>query len=241
VSVEGCRSTHDGIRGAGSFERTAAALDSLAREKVPSLISFTAHRANFREFPEVARFGRAHGARRVWADRLVPQGHGANLADLALTPEETQELFTLMARARGTRLMQRFARTEIAMGRALQFLLGGGRPYRCAAGDTLITIQPNGELYPCRRMPISVGNVRETPIAELYARSGLLQALRDKNRTSQGCGACFFSGLCRGGLRCLSYAVTGDPFAADPGCWLADGSSLPKEHHVKEVISCLSR
>jgi len=221
VSVEGTRSTHDSIRGTGSHERTAAALKHLAQEKVPTLISFTAHRANFREFPEVARFGRELDAKRVWADRLVPQGHGTDLTDLVLTRDETQELFLLMAQARGSKLRQRFARTEISMARALQFLEGGGRPYQCAAGDTLITIQPNGDLYPCRRMPIVTGNVRETPLVELYQRSGLFQALRNRGRISEGCGSCFFSGLCRGGLRCLSYAVTGDPFTADPGCRLA--------------------
>ena len=107
------------------------------------------------------------------------------------------------------------------MHRALQFLVGGGRPYRCTAGDSLITVQPNGDVVPCRRMPLRVGNLLETPLAELYERSPLLRALRDPDRASRGCERCAFARLCGGGLRCLSAAVHGDPFVADPGCWLA--------------------
>ena len=44
------------------------------------MISFTAQRSNYREFPEVARLGRQLKINRVWADRLIPEGqaqHGA--------------------------------------------------------------------------------------------------------------------------------------------------------------------
>src|SRR5579883_386589 len=52
VSIEGIRATHDRIRGTGTFDRTVAAIRHLTRERVPVLISFTAHRGNFREFPD---------------------------------------------------------------------------------------------------------------------------------------------------------------------------------------------
>jgi hypothetical protein len=35
-----------------------------------------------------------------------------------------------------------------------------------------------------------------------------------------GCQDCFYNGLCRSGFKCLSYAMTGDSFQADPGCWV---------------------
>ena len=117
------------------------------------------------------------------------------------------------------------SRTEVTMHRALQFLVGGGQPYHCTAGDSLITVQPNGDVYPCRRLPIRVGNLLETPMAELYYSSDLLCALRDRNCVSHGCEACYFARLCRGGLKCLSYATANDAFVADPGCWLADRTS----------------
>ncbi len=229
VSIEGTQATHDQIRGTGNFERTVEAIKHLVRARIRTLIAFTAHRANFRQFPEVARLGRRLGVARVWADRLIPWGSGTALQSQLLTPVETHEFFELMRQAQAEAgRFWRFNRTEIAMHRALQFLVGGSKPYHCTAGDSLITVQPNGDLYPCRRMPIRVGNLLETPLAELYDHNELFQALRDRNRLSQSCQDCFYAKLCRGGLKCLSYAVTGDPFQADPGCWYAARDVMPK-------------
>ena len=43
--------------------------------------------------------------------------------------------------------------------------------------------------------------------------------LREQLLTPDGCETCTHRRACRGGLRCLSYAVTGDPLGADPACW----------------------
>jgi radical SAM protein with 4Fe4S-binding SPASM domain len=221
VSIEGNSTTHDKIRGSGNLEQTVSALKHLVRERIRTFISFTAHQDNFREFTEVARLGRRLQVSRVWSDRLIPWGIGSGLKEKVLTPEDTQEFFEIMKKARNHVSRRWFGRTEIAMHRALQFLVAGGRPYHCTAGDTLVTVQPNGDLYPCRRMPIPVGNLLETPLIELYFNSNLFHALRNRNLISEKCQDCFYSKLCRGGLKCLSYAMTGDPFKTDPGCWQA--------------------
>jgi len=225
VSIEGTKERNDAIRGPGAWDQTVAALKNLVQERMRTAISFTAQKSNFREFGEVARLGRELGVTRVWSDRVIPSGDGADAADEVLLPEETRELLETMhhAHAEG---MRQFCRTEVYMHRALQFLFAGGTPYHCAAGDTLVTVMPNGDLYPCRRMPIRVGNLMEKPLTELYAESELLQALRDRGRVNQGCEDCSFSRSCGGGLRCLSYAMTGNPFKADPGCWRAAGQQI---------------
>ncbi len=217
VSIEGTPTTHDRIRGPGDYTRTVSAVKNLVREKIPTIISFTAHRSNYQEFYDVARLGRRLKVSRVWADRFIPIGRGSAWKDQVLSPEETREFVRIMYRAQCEGSSRRFNRTEISMHRALQFL-EGGMPYHCTAGDTLLAVQPNGDLYPCRRMPIKAGNLLETPLTELYHKNTLLCALRDRKRTSNGCEGCIHSGVCRGGLKCLSYAVSGNPFNADPGC-----------------------
>ncbi|MBW2529056.1 MAG: radical SAM protein [Deltaproteobacteria bacterium] len=215
VSIEGDRDTHDRIRGAGSYERAIAGLKRLIGRGVPTQISFTAHRGNVDQFSHVADLGCELGVSRVWSDRLIPCGSGAELA--GLDAAQTRRLFEAMQEARD----RAAGATEIAMHRALQFLVAGGKPYHCAAGRRLLTVLPNGDLVPCRRMPIRVGNVTATPLGELYEKSDWLQALRDPNRTPDGCRGCRYERRCGGGLRCLAYAVHGTPFATDPGCWRA--------------------
>ncbi len=233
VSLEGTPETHDAIRGRGDHDRTLGAIRVLAGAGIRAVVSFTAHRGNMREFPDVVRAASRAGASHVWADRLVPWGSGTGMADLLLSPEETKELFNVMRRSQLASRRWPRSRTRVSMDRALQFLVSDSRPYRCSAGDTLLTVMPDGTLYPCRRMPIEVGNVLESSLSDLYLGNGLLRDLRDRDRVAEGCEGCHFAYLCGGGLRCLSHAVHGDPFRADPGCWIAAGGTpepvLPSE------------
>lgn len=57
ASMEGGEATHDRIQGGGDFRRTVAPIQHLVRFGVPTMISFTAHRQNYREFPAVAGLG----------------------------------------------------------------------------------------------------------------------------------------------------------------------------------------
>jgi len=234
VSVEGTRPTHDSIRGEGDLDRTVTAAKRLLKAGVTTHISFTAHRNNHKEFPDVARLGMKMGVDMVWSDRLIPCGTGATLVDPVLTPEETRSYFKSMRRARMRAHRRPFCRTEVRMGRALQFLVTGGTAYRCNAGRGLLNFMPNGDVYPCRRMPILVGNARDTPLVELYEGNQMLRDLRDPHRISDGCLECEHAFQCQGGLRCLAYAVTGSPFNADPGCWIASNAGTVPRTGVRE-------
>jgi radical SAM protein with 4Fe4S-binding SPASM domain len=229
VSLDGGRSTHDSLRGPGSFDKTVSAIRLLVGKNIRTFISFTAHRDNYLEFPVVADIGNRLKVARVWADRFVPPAAGSarrcdERTPTILSPRETFDFFGLMHEAGKSKArcwLPRRKQTEIAMHRGLQFLVGGGTPYGCTAGQSLLAVLPNGDVYPCRRMPVKVGNVLRSPLMEIYSESALLRALRDRDRVCEECRGCFFVNDCRGGSKCLSYALTGDPFALDPGCWLS--------------------
>lgn len=220
VSIDGDEATHDSIRGQGDFKRISRAIGHLGDNGIRTLISFTASRRNYRCFGDVAKLGMKLGVSKVWTDRFIPCGGSASREDDVLSPGEVRDFFLAVLKVKEKAGRNPLRRTEIALDRALQFLAGGGEPYRCAAGDTLITVMANGDVVPCRRMPIRTGNVLDRPLEEIYRESPLFIALRDRQKTAQGCGGCFYERLCGGGLRCLSYALTGDPFRKDPGCYV---------------------
>lgn len=222
VSLDGGVDTHDRIRGAGNHASVCAGVRQLVRRGVPTLVSFTAHRDNYREFPQVVKTAKALGVSRVWADRYIPLGPDTSASGLrTLSPDETRDFMLLLAAGWSKGFPWPARRTEVACHRALQFLTGGGRPYACAAGSTLLTVMSNGDLVPCRRMPVVVGNLLSDSLVDLYRDDAFLRELRRRDLPIAGCEACIHRRLCRGGLRCLARAVTGNPFRADPGCWLA--------------------
>lgn len=224
VSMDGGPLIHDAVRGTGSHRKVVAAVERLMRRRIPVLISFTAFRDNYRDFTKVALIGKELNVKRIWADRLIPHGRGAELEYQVLNPDETFAFFRIIKKARHEMEKTWFNKTEIAMHRALQFLVGGGRPYHCTAGESLVTIMPNGDVLPCRRMPIAVGNIYQTPLTEIYFENDLFKKLRYPTAQDPACAGCAFKDGCRGGLKCLSFARTGHPFAADPGCWLKASS-----------------
>ena len=217
ISIDGSAATHDAIRGAGNFARAVSGIRALVAAGIHTVISFTALRSNRHEFPLVARLGRELGVARVWTDRLIPEGQGGR--DEVMSPVETRDYMDLLASTKSQIEAGSKPRTEVTLSRALQFFAGGEPVYHCKAGDTLITVMPNGEVYPCRRLPISVGNLNQSTLAEIYAGAPLAN-LRHPPQQNEDCADCLYRSLCRGGLRCLAYAMTGDSTRRDPGCWV---------------------
>jgi radical SAM protein with 4Fe4S-binding SPASM domain len=228
VSIDGSPATHDRIRGQGTHAMAVRGVEQLVKHGIRTLISFTAHADNYRDVADVAALACRLGVSRFWVDRFIPIGRGRDLDGRSLSPEQTLELFHLIDEQRRRR---RSSRTEIAMQRALQFLVAGTPPYRCRAGGELIALLPNGDLLPCRRLPLRAGNLSEAGLRDIYRASPVLKGLRDRALPAAGCGGCFYSRVCGGGLRCLAYALHGDPHRADPGCWLAQGRECAFEPH----------
>jgi radical SAM protein with 4Fe4S-binding SPASM domain len=138
-----------------------------------------------------------------------------------MSSEETRQFVGIMERERRRGWLRK---SPVVLHRSLQFTSSGTTPYRCTAGDTLITVLPNGDVCPCRRMPLIVGNMHQQPLEQLYQNSEVFRRLRNKQRISSGCEGCFYARTCGGGARCIAFAHHGDPFRSDPGCWLATGS-----------------
>jgi AdoMet-dependent heme synthase len=98
-----------------------------------------------------------------------------------------------------------------------------------------------GEVFPSGFLPISGGNIRQKPLAQIYQHSPLFKSLRDTGQLKGKCGVCEFRHVC-GGSRARAFALTGDPLAEEPCCLYVpkvtampqratevfDGSSLPR-------------
>jgi AdoMet-dependent heme synthase len=84
-------------------------------------------------------------------------------------------------------------------------------------GKGFVFISHTGNVYPSGFLPIHAGNIRETPLGEIYRNAPIFKALRDTSRLEGKCGVCEYKEIC-GGSRARSYALTGDPLAAEPCC-----------------------
>ena len=84
-------------------------------------------------------------------------------------------------------------------------------------GKGFMFISHVGNVYPSGFLPIHAGNVRDTPLSDIYRNAPIFKSLRDTSKLEGKCGACEYKEIC-GGSRARAYAVTGDPLAQEPCC-----------------------
>jgi radical SAM protein len=162
-----------------------------------------------------ARTTEAHHFRRVAVQRDILRRHGDDhVAVLGLGP-----LYAgLRARLAGLDLTARRARRP---------------PMDVNAARGFVFVSHHGTVHPSGFLPLAAGDVRRTPLPEIYRTSPLFTGLRDPDRLSGRCGACEFRTVC-GGSRSRALALAGDPFAAEPWCAYRPGS-FP---YQDELASC---
>ena len=84
-------------------------------------------------------------------------------------------------------------------------------------GKGFLFVSHVGNVYPSGFLPIHAGNIRDTPLSEIYRNAPIFKSLRDTSKLEGKCGACEYKEIC-GGSRARAYAVTGDPLAQEPCC-----------------------
>jgi radical SAM protein len=84
-------------------------------------------------------------------------------------------------------------------------------------GKGFLFVSHVGNVYPSGFLPIHAGNIRETPLQDIYRNAPIFKSLRDTGKLEGKCGACEYKEIC-GGSRARAYAVTGDPLAQEPCC-----------------------
>lgn len=216
VSLEGGQKTNDYIRGKGTYKKIAKGIKNLKKYNIFTSISFTATTLNYKEFPKVVSYAKKYKVDNVWSDRYIPLGDSED-KNLALNVSQTQEYLSIMAKERLKLKRKQYNKTTISMYRALQFQKTNDFAYGCTAGDTLLTVMENGDLVPCRRMPIVVGNLLKDDMYKLYKTNSILKELR-KNTIPDDCNDCEHAQMCHGGLKCLTYAIYKDLNHKDIGC-----------------------
>ncbi|HUI39838.1 MAG TPA: radical SAM protein [Methanothrix sp.] len=213
ISLDGAsQEKHDQSRGAGSFQAALEGIKSL-RGKVDFQINFTITRGNADDVSAILSLAEDLGAKALHFFFLVPTGRGRE-EDL-ISAKRQEELLRMIDRERSRR------RLEIQVTCAPQYArLAGtsakGRGGGCLAGSRFVFVSRRGEVYPCGYLPLLAGSIRNKKFMEIWERSPVLQALRERDLKGK-CGGCRFRQAC-GGCRARAFALTGDFLGPDPLC-----------------------
>ena len=87
----------------------------------------------------------------------------------------------------------------------------------CLAGQAVCFVSHTGEVFPCGYLPVSSGNIKDTPLPTIWRDSTIFANLRDETKLEGKCGCCEFKKVCMG-CRARAYAETYDYMAEEPNC-----------------------
>lgn len=217
VSLEGATAkTNDDVRGTGSFEATLNAIRCLRDAGIDVSVMSTISRLNYQEVPDLIELAGREGVATLAFERLIPEGAGEELSDQVLSADELRDLYQLVYS-----LAMDNPPVRVLMYRPL-FALIAPEDHTvgalCSAGNNALTIMPDGTVYPCRRLPIPIGNVLTDGFFKIWYGSEVLWRLRNPKKLSGKCNNCSLLTQCRG-CRAMAYFTTGDYMAEDPQCW----------------------
>jgi len=226
VSMEGMEKNNDEIRGKGSFQKTVESIKMLVNARVPVRVSFTLTQKNVEDVPSLAKLLqklRTHG---LGTRRLIPWGAGEELREYMLTPLQLRD-FYMQVKEINKKLAKKGEVFRIVIGcesgifteNILADPESDMRPNICGVTEgRVMVIMANGDIFPCRRFPIKVGNALQDSLFDVYY-SKQMREFRDLDKLHPFCQKCPNFTNCFGGARCVTYAYTQKWNIPDVQCW----------------------
>ncbi|MBU6427641.1 MAG: radical SAM protein [Cyanobacteria bacterium REEB65] len=216
VSLDGpSAAVHESVRGDGTWEFTRRGIANLQEAGISVELKVTLIRG--RNDTDPGAYLRVAAQWRVAVvsfARLVPLGSGRELSryDAASYRSVLERLAA--ARVEGVVAEVRDATFDRS------YRLGMPQRFRSEEGYSVLAIDADGTCMASRRMPIKLGNIRTTRLADLW-RHPWLEQIRGRPPGGK-CRRCAMVDWCRGGSRAAAWAVAGDLMAPDPACWLEE-------------------
>jgi len=224
VSLEGMKKNTDEIMGRGAFEKVIKAIKLLVKANIPTRISFTLTKKNMNDVPKLVKLCEKLGVVALGTRRLIPWGRGKELQEYMLQPEELRNFYLKVKE-----INKRRKKTRVVIGcesaifneEILADPLSNMQINFCGVTQgRALTIMANGDILPCRRLPIVVGNALSDNLYDIWY-SKPMRDLRNLDKLSPFCQKCPNFSNCFAGGRCVTYAYTGKVDLPDVQCWRA--------------------
>jgi len=215
---------NDFIRGKGSFQKTLEAIE-LLKNDFEVILMFTVSKYNLDEVPKLFDFSLSLNIDGFIIERFIPLGQGKQMKEYLLDSQDWQKLVNMVLESCQYECLKEDILPIKAFWIKLKtHLLNGKTPQllgaTCAIGPDNLCLMSQGEVYPCRRFNLTLGNLQNQSLFELVANSKILSQFQNKKNLKGKCRQCTINCW---GCRALSYSLTSDYFGEDTQCWKSLG------------------
>ncbi|MGM9986463.1 MAG: radical SAM protein [Bacillaceae bacterium] len=233
ISFDGPTSAiHDNFRGIpGSFEEAIRGAKLIKKHGIELQINTTITKHNVAFLEDIIELAHQLNVNALHLFMLVPVGCGVQITESNMLSAEKYEevLHWFYERSREvpfeiratcaphyyrimaqeiTKRGERFVRNKQGM----HALTKG-----CLAGTGVCFISHKGNVQPCGYLPVFAGNIRQTPLSEIWNNAPLFQTLRDTSQLEGKCSYCEFVNICSG-CRARAFYESGSYLTEEPYC-----------------------
>jgi len=226
ISIDGIKETHNKIRRKNfAYDKAIEGIKNASNEGISVVAAMTLMKSNMNEFEEVIKNVYPVGAKKVGFKTYIPN---PNLGSKDPEFVNSFEIYNIMNTT--LKLVEKYKRkiTVLQSDVLWQIFQDGENPLikkakkentwlcGCSAGFRMLSVLSDGTVYPCRRLPLPIGNIKEG-FKNLVLENKVMEGLRDLNQIREN-SLCDKVVHCRG-CRAVAYAITGDYMAKDPMCF----------------------
>jgi heme d1 biosynthesis radical SAM protein NirJ len=246
ISLDGIGATNDWFRGQnGAFDAALAGVRECQKRDIKVGLRFTMTNDNAAQLPDLLALAEREGVEKFYLSHLVYAGRGNKHRGDDTDWTVTRSAMELLIE-RAWQAVSEGHELEIVTGNNdtdavffLQWVAANFSPEQVAhvrrhleawggnsSGLGVANIDTQGVVHPDTYWSdYSIDSVRKRPFSTIWQdlSDPMLAGLRMQPRPLKGrCGACAYKSVCGGNTRIRALQLTGDPWEADPACYLSD-------------------
>lgn len=221
ISLDGSDAlTHDKIRGKGSFDKACNAITCLVDKKIYTSVHTVLQTENIDDIDNMVFLCDKLHVSRLTFSRLVPIGNAKQRKNSFLSADKIKKAYYHIYDLKVKKGFE-----FINLERDLWQIIDSNCGSTCPAGTSSITLLHDGTVVPCRRVPIEIGNIKESSLDELLFYSKTVEDFELCSPVE--CENCKVFSTCKGGCQAIAFAMYGAIGKyADPQCWIRGKNNL---------------
>lgn len=225
ISLDGdSPSTYSQIRGEDYFEKVVSNIKKV-KEKFNTSISTVLCKYNYNKIFDIIKIADNLNVDSYRIMKFIEDGRGEeNKEVLQISPEEFEKFVNeLKGKRKQFKIPVRIDENMMDNYKIKKIPWLKEGLYGCSAGRSTISIDVNGNVYPCSFLnyeELICGNIKENSLLQIWKESNILNDFRNINELYGKCKNCEYKFNCQGGCRASAYAKTKSIKGEDPTCYI---------------------
>lgn len=226
LSIDGLKTNHEAVRGEETFDKVLAAIDLLESNGVTTVVNMTVTRQNIDDVIPLIKLLAETKLSRFDTTRVVPIGSALQQKDQLIIPARYKKLLQAILQTEAI-LKEKGKKLQIGKKDHLWTLLYeendklaidlSNMYYGCGMVIRHLTILPDGDILPCRKLELPIGNILKQPLSDIFLKNKLVGEICS-NSLVRGCSKCKLNNVCRG-CPSVTHAYFHNLDKRDPQCW----------------------